>query len=68
MGTNSAAASPSHGKGQRGQLGTTTSDDVFISPVHAASQPAQESTDGGGSELDTIKRSGTSLEHVRNSS
>lgn len=64
LGTNSSSASPSHVKGQRGQLGTTSSDDVFISPVHSSNQPpANESTDGG-SELDAIKRTQDTLKHV----
>lgn len=70
MGTNSSSASPSHGKfNQRGQLGTSTSDDVFVSPVHvvlAASQETNESTDGGCcDDLDEVKRSESTLEHVR---
>lgn len=69
VGTNSSSTSPNHGKfGHRGQLGTSTSDDVFISPVHvvvAASKAANESTDGSCcDDLDEVKRSESTLEHV----
>ena len=67
----SSSVSPSHGKQQRDHLSTTASDDVFVSPVHAAAalpianqSTAEESTDGGSSELDAVKRSESTLEHV----
>ena len=63
----SSSVSPSHGKQQqRDHLSTTASDDVFVSPVHAATNQsvAEESTDGGSSELDAVKRSESTLEHV----
>ena len=62
----SSSVSPSHGKQQRDHLSTTASDDVFVSPVHATANQstAEESTDGGSSELDVVKRSETTLEHV----
>ena len=64
--TSTSSVSPSHGKLPRDQLSTTTSDDVFVSPAHAANPSiAEESTDGGGcSEFDAVKRSDTTLEHV----
>ena len=64
--TSTSSVSPSHGKLPRDQLSTTTSDDVFVSPAHAANLPVVEESTGGGesSEFDAVKRSESTLEHV----